>query len=427
MKEFQADLHVHTCLSPCADDAMVPTAIVRRARAVDLNMIAICDHNSAENVAAVAEAGRRESLAVIPGVEVTSREEVHVLGLFDSEQGALAMQDVVYANLPGENDEEAFGPQRVVDAQDRVTGANRRLLIGATNLGLEQAVDAIHGCGGLAVAAHVDRQSFGLIGHLGFVPPGLKLDALEVSPRAAAAARHDLPLVTGSDAHGLERIGEARTSFWIEHPGAGELGKALRNEDGRRALIAMEDLSLHILDVAENALAAEATRITIAIAEDTVKDRLTLEIADNGRGMDAETRRRALDPFFTTRTTRRVGLGLPLLAQAARECDGTLELDSAPGRGTTVRAVFQRSHPDLKPFGDIVATIEALIRGRPQLDLQFQYERDSECVAQFNSGAQGTVPIFAARRPGRPPDRPHGRENGTVPFADTEEEESAHD
>jgi predicted metal-dependent phosphoesterase TrpH len=218
MKEFQADLHVHTCLSPCAEEAMVPTAIVRQAKAVKLNMIAICDHNSAENVAAVAEAGRRESLAVIPGIEVTSREEVHILGLFDSERGASDMQEVVYANLPGENDEEAFGPQTVVDACDRAIGANRRLLIGATTMTLEQVVDAIHGLRGLAVAAHVDRESFGLIGQLGFVPPGLKLDALEVSPRAAVGARHDLPLVTGSDAHGLERIGTARRSRSTKGP-----------------------------------------------------------------------------------------------------------------------------------------------------------------------------------------------------------------
>ena len=106
----------------------------------------------------------------------------------------------------------------------------------------------------------------------------------------------------------------------------------------------MEDLSLHILDIVENSVKAEAREIRIVIAEDNKADRLFLEIHDNGSGMDEKMRAKALDPFFTTRTTRRVGLGLPLLAQAARESGGTLLLDSAPGKGTIVRAVFQLSH-----------------------------------------------------------------------------------
>ena len=134
MKELKADLHVHTCLSPCAEPEMVPTAIARQARTVGLSMIAICDHNSTDNVAAVARAGRRESICVVPGIEITSREEVHVLGLFPSEGHARGIQAVVDENLPGENDEEAFGPQTIVDDRDRVVGVNPKLLIGATEL-----------------------------------------------------------------------------------------------------------------------------------------------------------------------------------------------------------------------------------------------------------------------------------------------------
>ena len=98
----------------------------------------------------------------------------------------------------------------------------------------------------------------------------------------------------------------------------------------------MEDLSLHILDIAENSIAAEAKRIEIRIEEDQAKDVLAIEIKDDGNGMDEEMRRKVLDPFFTTRTTRKVGLGLPLLAQASRESEGTIEIDSKPGQGTTV-------------------------------------------------------------------------------------------
>jgi hypothetical protein len=385
MREFRADLHIHTCLSPCAQREMVPTAIVKRAKAAGLDMIGICDHNSAENAAAVGAAGRRESLCVIPGIEIASQEEVHVLGLFPAERDVLDVQKVVYENLPGENDEEAFGPQTVVDDRDRATGANRRLLIGASRLGLEAVVRVIHDHRGLAIASHVDRQSFGLIGQLGFIPPGLALDALEVSAAGKIGAWGDWPVVRSSDAHCLEDIGKGSSRFWAEEPGLDEIGRALRNEGGRRASAAMEDLSLHILDIVENSLAASASRIEIRIAEDTRQDLLTLEIADDGKGMDPETCRRTLDPFFTTRTTRKVGLGLPLLAQAAQQAGGRVEVASQPGRGTTVKAEFRLSHPDLKPLGDIAETLRAILAGRPQLSLCFEYRRDSQLVGKLYS------------------------------------------
>ena len=137
----------------------------------------------------------------------------------------------------------------------------------------------------------------------------------------------------------------------------------------------MEDLSLHILDIVENAIAAMAERVEVRIVEDTTNDLLSVEIKDDGKGMDAETRRKALDPFFTTRTTRRVGLGIPLLAQAARESEGELELVSAVGKGTLVRASFRRSHPDRKPLGDIPATLETLMIGNPGVDFLYEHRK----------------------------------------------------
>jgi len=385
MRELRADLHVHTCLSPCAEPEMVPTAIIGRANELGLDMIAICDHNSAENVAAVAEAGRRESISVIPGIEITSREEVHILGLFQTERELMNVQAVVHESLSGENDEEAFGPQTVVDQWDQVAGVSTRLLIGATDLSLEDVVRLIHDFGGLAVASHIDRQGFGLVGQLGFVPPGLKLDALEVSPRSTIREWDDFPIVTSSDAHRLDDIAKSSTLFFAEEGSVKEIARALRGEGGRRVSTSMQDLSLHILDVVENSIAASANWIKISIVEDTLRDLLSLEIADNGKGMDRETQQKALNPFFTTRTTRRVGLGLPLLAQAARESNGSFELDSQPGRGTTVRAVFRLSHPDRKPLGDIAETLLTILSGRPELDLKFEYKRDSKLVAALDS------------------------------------------
>ena len=234
MRKVRADLHLHTCLSPCADTQMQATAIVEQAKKVGLDMIGICDHNSAENVAAVVKAGVRKDIAVIPGMEVTSSEEVHILGLFNTEQDLMHLQDMVYENLPGENSQEAFGPQLVVDEWDNVVGTNSRLLIGATTLNVEQIVDAIHKWAGLAIASHIDRERFSLIGQLGFIPEGLKLDALEVSRPSSGVQKYDYPVVTFSDAHFLEDIGRSPTCFMIEDASLGEIKKALRREMGRR-------------------------------------------------------------------------------------------------------------------------------------------------------------------------------------------------
>lgn len=139
----------------------------------------------------------------------------------------------------------------------------------------------------------------------------------------------------------------------------------------------MEDLALHILDIVENSIAASARRVEILIVEDTREDLLVIEIRDDGKGMDPETREKALDPFFTTKMRRRrVGLGIPLLAQAARESEGQFEIVSDPGKGTAVRASFRHSHPDRKPLGDILETIRTLTAGRPELELRYEHRID---------------------------------------------------
>ena len=237
MRKIRADLHLHTCLSPCADNQMQATVIVKQAKKVGLDMIGICDHNSAENVTAVMKAGVREGLPVIGGIEITSCEEVHILGLFNTEQDLMHLQDMVYDNLSGENREQFFGPQTVVDEWDHVLGTNHRLLIGATTLTVEQIVKAIHNRAGLAIASHVDRERFSLIGQLGFIPKGLELDALEVSTPSSIKQGHDYPVVTFSDAHFLEDIGKSYTHFMIEDVSVDEIKKALHNEMGRRIIV----------------------------------------------------------------------------------------------------------------------------------------------------------------------------------------------
>jgi anti-sigma regulatory factor (Ser/Thr protein kinase) len=135
----------------------------------------------------------------------------------------------------------------------------------------------------------------------------------------------------------------------------------------------MRELSLHILDVLENALEAGATEVGLEIDEDLRADRLTITVRDNGRGMDLQTARLALDPFFTTRTTRHVGLGLPLFAAAARRCEGDLSLASTPGRGTEVTATFRHSHLDRAPLGDVTGTLLAFLLSERGAGLHFVY------------------------------------------------------
>lgn len=138
----------------------------------------------------------------------------------------------------------------------------------------------------------------------------------------------------------------------------------------------MEDLSLHILDIVENAIAARAKRIDILVIEEPGEDRLVIEIKDDGIGMDEEMSRKAIDPFFTTRTSRRVGLGLSLMAQSAQEAGGMLRIKSELGKGTKVTATFQYRHIDRKPLGSMVETMTTLLLGNPELDISYTHKKE---------------------------------------------------
>jgi len=217
---------------------MSPRRIVREAKRQELDIIGICDHNSCENVPYVQKSAERQGLSVIAGMEICSREEVHLLALFDDEQALFSMQKIVYDNLCGTNDENLYGDQIVVNENDEVVDFNRRLLIGATDLSIENIVDCIHERDGLAIAAHVDREGFGLLHQLGFVPEGLQLDALEVSSQDKVAAFQDMPfpVVRFSDAHTLDAIAKNHTSFSMERASLEEIKSSLRGEGGRKVV-----------------------------------------------------------------------------------------------------------------------------------------------------------------------------------------------
>jgi hypothetical protein len=180
MKEIRADLHIHTGLSPCASDEMTPPAIVQAALDRGLGMIAICDHNSAGNAAAAQDAASGR-LCVLAGIEITSAEEVHVVGLFPDAASAEAAVEAVKATLPESTAaSRKFGEQRLMDAAGRVVGRERKMLSGASTLGLSAGVALIKRHGGLAVAAHVDRPRFSVLSQLGLFPTDAGFDAVEV-------------------------------------------------------------------------------------------------------------------------------------------------------------------------------------------------------------------------------------------------------
>jgi len=240
-RAFRCDLHIHTCLSPCADLGMYPRAIVNKAMAEHLDIIAICDHNASENVPCVQKLAQGTGLTVLPGMEINTSEEVHLLALFDRFEDLERLQTLIYEHLPGKNNEDVFGCQAIVNEQDEVEGFNERLLIGATELSLEQWIDHIHRFGGLAVASHIDRESFSVISQLGFIAEDVPFDALEVSRRTGIqggrlkypelAAR---PMFTASDAHAISAIGQGLTMIYLRGATTAELKLAFESRMGRQ-------------------------------------------------------------------------------------------------------------------------------------------------------------------------------------------------
>jgi len=241
LKPFFADLHMHTCLSPCAEIDMNPREIVSASLAKGLDIIAITDHNSAENVEATKRAAKGTGLEVLAGMEISSSEEVHVLALFESPETARVLQEMVQENLPsGENDERLYGHQIVVNEFNEVMGFNKRLLIAATNLGVHIIVDRIRSLGGISIASHVDKEAFSILSQLGFIPDDLTFDAIEMSPRVrrseAETAFKELkrfPWVSFSDAHYVSDIGRRVTTFILREATLSEMKRALSRSDGR--------------------------------------------------------------------------------------------------------------------------------------------------------------------------------------------------
>jgi PHP family Zn ribbon phosphoesterase len=238
MKRLRADLHVHTCLSPCGDLSMDPKRVVERALACGLDLIAICDHNSMGNCAAVMEAARGGGLDVLPGCEICTAEEIHLLVLFENMVVAQGFQGYLDAHLTGTNSPEVFGYQIEADAQGNFTGECTDFLLGALDQGAAEVTKAVKASGGLVICAHIDRKSYSVISQLGFMPPDLNPDAVEITlpglqgafPLAHAAG---FPVITASDAHSPHDVGRWVTLLDMDEPTFAELSMALQGIGGR--------------------------------------------------------------------------------------------------------------------------------------------------------------------------------------------------
>lgn len=243
MRWFAGDWHVHTALSPCADDDMTPSNIIRLAKLEGRDFLVITDHHSIGNVAACQKVGERWKVAVFAGMELETREGVHILGVFPDLAAAQAIDTWVKERLrPVKNRPEVFGNQWLFSADDEPTGQEEVLLSQSLPATLEDVVAKLQAVGALVIPAHIDRRSHGLLGHLGLWPRGFSVDAVEISHREQATALIEqfpefrkFSWVMGSDAHWLGAlVGDQFTWAWLERPDFAELKAALHGRLGRK-------------------------------------------------------------------------------------------------------------------------------------------------------------------------------------------------
>jgi PHP family Zn ribbon phosphoesterase len=244
MKEFLADLHIHSVLSPCGDLAMTPRTIVGAALNKGLAMIAITDHNSMRMCRIISDYAKEFGLLVIPGAEVNTVEEVHCLALFGDWELASNFQLFLDHQLKKiKNDPRIFGDQVVVDRDELILYTEKRSLITGLKAPISAIAEVVHRLGGLFIPAHIYRKQYGIIPTLGMLPENLMIDALEITPGCHSKEignSHEIDSnvtrIFNSDAHFPDQIGNFSTRLWMEEPSFDELRLALRNLEGRAVI-----------------------------------------------------------------------------------------------------------------------------------------------------------------------------------------------
>ena len=242
MNSYRADLHIHSVLSPCGDLEMSPGNIVDEAARKGLDIIAVTDHNHTGHARLTRDLGARKGIWVVYGAELNTREEVHCLTFFDTNEQLDKFQEILKKNLPLiPNDTSLFGHQVIVDENEQILEEIQHSLYPGVALEIGEAARMVHELGGLFIPAHVDRPMNGLFTQLGVWPDGLNVDGVELSRQAdQEKIVKDHPelsgysLIRNSDAHFLEDIGRSFSHFLMERRDFKELGLALKGEKGRR-------------------------------------------------------------------------------------------------------------------------------------------------------------------------------------------------
>ena len=245
MRQFVADLHVHSVLSPCAEVEMTPRNIVWHAAQHGIDIIAITDHNACDNVIAALAAAKGTNVIILPGMEVETKEEVHLVVLFEKMRQLKAWEQFVTEHMSGRlNDEKRFGAQFIVDAEDELIRVKPEMLLASLCCGIAEVSNKVKELGGICIASHIDRPANSLLAQLGFSPPDVELAAIEVSrltsPQEAKnrfPAIGNLPIVTSSDAHRMDEfLSGPKTIFYMEEATLSEIQQALQGKNSRRVV-----------------------------------------------------------------------------------------------------------------------------------------------------------------------------------------------
>lgn len=242
MQQFRADLHVHTVLSPCGDLDMSPVNIVELAIQRKIDILGITDHNSTKHCALIKKLAEEKGIFVLCGAEVTTKEEIHCLTFFENLDTLTVFEEYLDQHITKvKNKPNLFGYQVVVDEDDKILEEVDHLLINAIDQSIDQVEEKVHGLGGLFIPAHIDRPAYSLFSQLGFVPPDLKADALEVSKMHTISGFVEshpelkgYTFIQSSDAHLPEQLGTQTTTFEIATRSFKEIKMALKGENGRR-------------------------------------------------------------------------------------------------------------------------------------------------------------------------------------------------
>ncbi|MBU5334534.1 MAG: PHP domain-containing protein [Anaerocolumna aminovalerica] len=216
MIKLAYDFHLHSCLSPCGDNDMTPANIIAMAALKKLDVVALTDHNSSKNCPAFLAMAKQYGIIAIPGMELCTQEEVHVLCLFSRLEDAMNFDGYVYEHLlPVPNNQSIFGRQQIYNEEDKVIGEEPYLLINATDISFEEVYDLVKGYNGIMLPAHIDRTANSLLYNLGFIPPESKFSCVELYDKDKMEyLRKENPyltncnIITNSDAHYLEHINE---------------------------------------------------------------------------------------------------------------------------------------------------------------------------------------------------------------------------